>query len=79
MSKEDNKRKIKIALTLEGRYIQKMQKMKENQKELTKTNDNEVKKLTEKSKKDTFFEDTEILEEQKVSKNIVRTFSVSCL
>lgn len=79
MSKEDNKRKIKIALTLEGRYIQKMQEIKENQKELTKTNDNEVKKLTEKSKKDTFFEDTEILEEQKVSKNIVRTFSASCL
>lgn len=32
MSKEDNKRKIKIALTLEGRYIQKMQKMKKIKK-----------------------------------------------
>lgn len=79
MSREDNKRKIKIALTLEGRHIQTNVNLEKAEENMDKVKIKEPKSLTEKTKKDTFFEEPKEIEEQKNSKNIVRTFSIGCL
>lgn len=75
MNKKDNQRKIKSAITLEGRRIKKIQETEKIEENIEQIKNKKAELTTEESKKDTFFEERK---EQKISKNIVRTFSVSC-
>lgn len=78
MDKKANERKIKNAITLEGRRIKKMQETEKIEENIEQIKGKKGETTTEETKKDTFFEDTESRLEQKVSKSIVRTFSISC-
>ncbi len=76
MKEEVNKRKIRIFLTLEGKYIQKKDEIKKLENDIIEVENYEVKKLTEKSKKDTFFENTEATKKEEIYKNTVGPFQL---
>lgn len=58
MDKEDSKRKIKIALTLEGKHIQRKTNLEKIEENIDKVEIEKTENLTEETKKDTFFEST---------------------